>query len=46
MAVFRVRPTGFKYPVGLTAIGAVGGNTVIDYLIVAGNGGNTAYSIN
>jgi hypothetical protein len=40
MAVFRVRPTGYKYPVGLSGEAA---NTVVDYLVVAGGGGGGAY---
>ena len=32
-----VRPTGFKFPVGLN--GGAGGPTSIDYVVVAGGGG-------
>ena len=37
MAVFRVRPTGYRYPVGLSSPSTA--NTTIDYLIVGGGGG-------
>jgi hypothetical protein len=37
MAVFRVRPTGYRYPVGLNDLGNFTGT--VEYLVVAGGGG-------